>query len=69
METQTTVEYEIIDSQTNKNFFTQSREEALDNHARKNMVYEKHFTITNPSLYAQTQLLVVRAWYNNPEFE
>jgi hypothetical protein len=69
METQTTIEYEIIDSQTNVRFFTYSRDEALDNHARMNMVYERHFTITNPSQYTQSHMLVIRAWHNNPEFE
>jgi hypothetical protein len=69
METQTVIEYEIIVPETNKRFFTRSREEALDYFERTYIVYEKHTTITNPSLYTQSQMIVIRAWHNNPELE
>jgi hypothetical protein len=69
METQTTVEYEVIIPETNKRFFTRNRDEALDYYEGTCLVYERHFTLSNPSSYTQAQMLVIRAWHNNPEFE
>ena len=69
MESQTTIEYEIIEPITNKRFFTFSREEALDYYAKESIVYERHTTTGNPSQYVQTRQIVTITWNNNPEFE
>jgi acyl-ACP thioesterase len=69
METQTTVEYEVIIPETNKRFFTRSRDEALDYYEREWIVYERHITMGNPSQFVQAQQIVTIAWNNNPEFE
>ena len=69
MESQTTVEYEVIESMSNKRFFTYSREEALDHYEMESMVYERHITRGNPSRHVQTEQRVTIAWNNNPEFE
>jgi beta-galactosidase/beta-glucuronidase len=69
METQTTVEYEITVPETNKSFFTYSREEALDHYDEGCMVFEGHETITTPSVNTQTRVYVTFRWNNNPEFE
>jgi hypothetical protein len=69
METQVIIQYEVIEPATNKRFFTQNREEALDCFEKTYMVYERHTTISNPSLYTQSYMVVIRAWHNNPEFK
>ena len=69
METQTIVEYEIIEPVTNKSFTTYNRYEALDHYAKESIVYEKHITTSNPSRHVQTRQVVTITWNNNPEFE
>jgi hypothetical protein len=54
METQTTVLYEVIASISNKSFVTESRVAALDYYDRGHMVFEKHITLTQPSVNTQT---------------
>ena len=67
MDTHTVITYEVIESISNERFFTKSRFEALDHYENGSMVYERHETITNPSIHTQTQLRVVLRWYGNPQ--
>ena len=69
METQTTVEYELIEPMSNKRYFTYNRFEALDRFAEDWMVYERHITLGNPSQFVQTEQRVTIMWNYNPEFE
>ena len=69
METQTTVLYEIVVEETNKTFTTESRRDALDYYEEGYSVFEKHRTVTQPSVNTQTCTIVTLRWNNNPEFE
>jgi len=69
MDTQTTVLYEIIDPETNVGFFTESRAEAFDFLERTYMVFEKHVTVSNPSLYTQVRQIVTVQLHLNPEYK
>jgi len=69
METQTTVEYEVIEPVSNIRFFTNSRHVALDRYVDEWIVYEKHKTIGNPSRFVQAEQTVTVTWNGNPEFE
>ena len=69
METQTTVLYEITLPETNKYFETESRVEALSYYDEEYMVFEKHQTVTQPSVNTQTHTVVIMRWNNNPDFE
>ena len=68
METQTEVYYEITLPDTNKSFVTDSRVEALDYYDRDFMVFEKHRTVTQPTVNTQTRTVVTLRWNNNPDF-
>ena len=68
METQTMVLYEIVAPVSNKGLVTDSRMEALDYYDRDYMVFEKHRTITQPSVNTQTRTIVTLRWNNNPDF-
>ena len=68
METQTTVLYEVVASVSNKSFVTDSRVEALDYYDSGCMVFEKHKTLTQPSVNTQTCTTVTLRWNNNPDF-
>ena len=69
METQTTVEYELVEPVTNKQIFTYNRFEAIDYYERDWLVYERHITLGNPSQFVQAEQRVTIMWNNNPEFE
>ena len=69
METQTIVFYEIVVEETNKAFITESRYDALDYYEEGYSVFEKHRTVTQPSVNTQTRTLVTLRWNNNPDFE
>jgi hypothetical protein len=69
MESQTRVEYEVIDTETNEQFFTDDHFEALNRFAEEWMVYERHITLGNPSRFVQTEQKVTILWNYNPEFE
>jgi hypothetical protein len=60
--------YEIVSSETNEKSITYSREKALDHYYDGDMVFERRFSITEPSVFTQTQVNVVMRWNNNPEF-
>jgi hypothetical protein len=68
METQTIVLYEIVTLVTAKRFETDSRVEALDYYDMGFMVFEKHTTLTQPSVNTQTSTTVTLRWNNNPDF-
>ena len=68
METQTEVYYEITLPDTNKSFVTDSRAEALSYYDEHYMVFEKHKTITQPTVNTQTCTTVTLRWNNNPDF-
>ena len=69
METQTIVEYEVIEPVSNKHFFTDNRFEAFDHIEKGSIIYERHKTIANPSRFVQTEQRVTIAWNDNPELE
>ena len=69
METQTIVEYVVIEPVSNKDFTTYSRLEALDHYEKESIVYERHITTGNPSPFIQARQIVTITWNNNPEFE
>ena len=69
METQTTIFYEIVVEETNKAFITESRAEALSYYEEGHSVFEKHRTVTQPSVNTQTLTTVILRWNNNPDFE
>ena len=62
METQTIIEYEVIEPVSNKRFFTRNYYEAEDHYEKGCIVYEKHKTITQPTLLTQTQVQVTVRW-------
>ena len=68
METQTIVHYEITRPETNKGFETDSRVEALSYYDEHYMVFEKHRTVTQPTVNTQTSTVVTLRWNNNPDF-
>ena len=68
METQLYVEYEIIDSITNKKTVTRERYVALACYKENDMVYERHVTVCNSSPYNQTYLVNIMNWHLNPNF-
>ena len=67
MDTHTVITYEVIEPVSNKRFFTKTRFEAFDHYEQGWMVYERHETITKPSMHTQTQVRVVLRWHGNPE--
>jgi hypothetical protein len=69
MDTETTVLYEIIEPDTNAYFFTKDYYEAVDYFEEKYMVFEKHITVSNPSLYTQVRQIVTVQWHLNPEYK
>ena len=69
MEMQTVVEYEVIETVSNRRFFTESRFEALDHYENGSLVYERHKTRGNPSRFVQAEQIITMMWNNNPEFE
>ena len=68
METQTTVLYEITNPEKDKTFVTDSRIEALSYYDEEYMVFEKHRTLTQPTVNTQTDIAVILRWNNNPDF-
>lgn len=69
MDTQNYVEYECIDSVSNRRILTESREEAVAYFEKNWMVYESHHTITVPSPFVSTKETVTLRWNDNPYFE
>jgi len=69
METQTIVEYEVVDLVSDENFFTYDRYVALEHYEQGAMIYERHSTMGNPSRFVQAEQIVTIMWNNNPEFE
>jgi len=67
MDTHTVITYEVIEPVSNERFFTKSRFEALDHYEQGSMVYERHETITQPSMHTQTQVRVVLHWHGDPK--
>ena len=69
METQTIVLYEILAPVSNESFITDSRYEALGHYDDGSTVFERHRTLTQPSVNTQTSTLVTLRWNNNPDFD
>ena len=68
MKNTNTVQYEIIVPETNEKIVTYSRETALDHYHEDCMVFERQITLTEPSVFTQTHVIVTMRWNNNPEF-
>jgi len=68
MDVLTYTEYEIIVPETNESFTTRERYEALAYFKDSYMVYERHVTVHNPTLYMQTRMTITQPWNNNPDF-
>jgi len=68
MNTQTTVLYEVIVPETNERIITYSREQALEYYHEEHIIFERHITVTRPSVFTDTQVRVAWRWDNNPEF-
>jgi len=69
METQTIIEYEVVEPVSDEYFITRSRDRASEHYEKGWTVFEVHKTTTQSSVNAQTQVRVVWRWNNNPEFE
>jgi hypothetical protein len=69
MESQTIVEYELIEPVSNTEKITFDRYEALEHYDAEWLVYERHITRGNPSRFVQAEQIVTISWNNNPEFE
>ena len=68
MDTQFSVEYEVIDAVTNESFVTRERYEALACYRAGDLVYETHKTITQSSQHTQLVTRAIMRWNNNPDF-
>ena len=62
------IEYEIIVPETNRRFITRERYEAIAYLKDSCLVFERHVTVHNPTLYIQTYMTIVQQWHNNPDF-
>ncbi|HBT76734.1 MAG TPA: hypothetical protein DEB39_07365 [Planctomycetaceae bacterium] len=69
METQNYIEYELVDSVSDRNIMTDSREEAIHAFEKGWTVYEHHNTINQHSKFTQSNLTVTMMWNDNPEFQ
>ena len=63
------IEYEIVVPETNKRFTTRERYEAIAYWKDSYLVFERHVTVHNPTLYIQTCMTIVQQWHNNPDFQ
>ena len=63
------IEYEIIVPETNERFITRERYEAIAYLKDSYLVFERHVTIHNPTLYIQTYMAITQQWHNNPGFQ
>ena len=61
-------DYEIIIPETNESFIVRERYEAIAYWKDSHMVFERHHTVHNPTLYMQTCMTITRQWHNNPDF-
>jgi predicted transcriptional regulator YdeE len=68
MDVDTFTDYEIVVPETSESFIVKERYEALAYLKDTYMVFERHHTVHNPTLYAQTQLIITRQLHNNPDF-
>jgi len=68
MESQSYIEYELIEPVLNQNLTTGSREQSLDFFRKKWLVYENHYTVCHSSECTTARMIVTRRWNNNPEF-
>jgi hypothetical protein len=69
MDSQISVQYELCDLFSGKNFITDSREEATAYFENGWMVYENHISRFKPSMFTTTTTSVVILWNNNPELK
>ena len=69
MERKDTIEYEVHDPVSNKEFTTLSRDEAAAYFEEEWIVIERQVTICRPSLLTESRMIVSVYWNNNPEFE
>jgi histone acetyltransferase (RNA polymerase elongator complex component) len=69
MDVQTYTEYEIVVPETNRRFTTRERYEAVAYYRDSCLVFERHVTVHNPTLYFQTRMIISRPWHNNPDFQ
>ncbi len=69
METQTYIEYELVEPVTNRRLITESREEAIAYFEKKWLVYENYNTVALPSPFVSTRETVTVKWNDNPFFE
>ena len=69
METQTVIEYEVIEPVSNERFFTQNYEEASNHYENGWMVYETHRTKSQPTLLTQTRVYVTVRWNHKRQIQ
>ena len=55
METQTIIEYEVVEPVSDESFITRSRDRASEHYGKGWTVFKTHTTITQPTLVTQTQ--------------
>jgi len=63
------IEYDIIVPETNERFTTRERYEAVAYLKDSYLVFERHVTAHNPTLYIQTRMTITRQLHNNPDFQ
>ncbi len=68
MDSQSYVEYELVNPATDRRITTSSREEAIAYFDEDWIVYEHHVTVGRPSRYASMRAEMSVLWNNNPEF-
>jgi hypothetical protein len=69
METQTVVEYEVIEPVSNKRLFTKDYDKASEHYERGCMVYETHKTKCQPTPLTQTRVYVTVRWNHKRDSE
>lgn len=66
MDSQTTIEYEIVNPATDQGTMTDSHDEALAYFEKDWIIYEHHITVTRLK-YTSTRVDVATIWNDNPE--
>ncbi len=69
MDTSEFVEYEVVNLETDRRHFTDSREEAMGYFERGWLVFENRTAMFRPSIFTSTKTIVTLLWNNNPEFQ
>ncbi len=62
MDSQTYIEYELVDTVRDRSLVTESREEALAYFEKGWMVYEHHNTVSTPAPKISVQQIISLTW-------